>query len=436
MRPPELPWQETEQTTLWDKVVIWLLALCPLLQHYKAVFDNAATVTLVVVLCYFGIKLLCKKQWRIGFILPLLLMSAYEIFNHGISLMVVAREALLAVCFIAAASGVVDLKYFRKVTAYIAMLASALVVIQYICYYVLGFHLQLVPTALLDSSAEQWVKLAQTGRISVTGNVMRFYRPSAFFLEPSHIALYSFPALASVIMAREFGRKHVIAAIMLSAGAVLATSGMGIAMVIGLWGVWLIKHLAGKGGLREKLQRLMKPKSLIWLGAVLAVLFSVYFFVEPFRLSINRIFYSPDGKNAIEGRMGSGIRSVQSLSGFEFWFGKRVWGSVHNRNMAGFFYVFFTQGFVGMLLSYGFYFNSLFRAKGAGFWITAVVIGLSLVTVHTHAAFYMLFYVMIIMGYYPLENDKLMIPNVLYNPMKRLRSCAVGLQNKSKNVRK
>ena len=395
-----LPNEDVGDITVLDKICILLLALSPILQHYKAVFDNAGTMAMIVAYCYFGIRLLRVKRWRFGVVLPLILVSVYKIVNHGTGIKEIAREGLLIAYFIAAASGVINLKYFVKVVTRVAMVASGLLIVQYFCYYVLGFHLQLVPTSLLDDSAEQWILLAQTGRISVTGKMMSFYRPSAFFLEPSHMTLYSFSALAMIVLSEKFDRKHIVSAVLVSAGILLSTSGMGIALVFGIWGIYVFKRLIGEGKPRDQIKRLIRPKTLIWFAAAASIFLALFCLVEPIRMSIIRIFYNSNGKSAIEGRMGTGIIAVRSLSGSEFWFGKQNWGNVHNWNMAGFFYMFYTQGFIGVLLSYVFYICSMFKAKKSSFWIAMILIGLSFVTIQTHAAYYMLFYVMILLSGY------------------------------------
>lgn len=407
-----LPIEEPSDTTVLEKICIVLLALCPLLQHYQGVFQDAGTVVMLLLFIFFGIRLLLKKEWKFAAVLPLIIFSLYEIVNHGVGLMEISREALLLAYFVAAASGAINLRYFEKTVIRIAMLASVLLIVQYICYYVFGFHLQLVITALLNDGAKQWVLLAQTGRISVTGSFTRFYRPSAFFLEPSHVTLYCFAALALIVLSPNMKRSHLASAMLLSLGIVLSTSGMGIALVVGIWGLFLLHRLMGEGSIRERMKKLFSPKSLIWIGAFLAVIVLMYVTVPTIRSSVNRIFInSSGGNNAIEGRMSSGIKAVKDLSGWEFWFGKRDWGKVHQWNMAGFFYTFYTQGFIGMLLSYGFYFYSLFKTKNSHFWIALIVIGLSLITVHTHAAFYMLFYVLVLLGGYDLANDRIQVRN-------------------------
>lgn len=412
--------------TLLDQVASILLVLLPLLQHYKSFFQEASTVLMLVLFCYFGIRLLQAKEWHFQAVLPLIALSLFEVVNHGFGLSEFAREMLLVAYYVTAASRVISLKAFSRAALCIAATASVLIILQYFCYYVLDFHLQLVATSWLKESAEQWILLAQTGRISVSGNWMSIYRPSAFFLEPSHFTLFCFPSLVLVLLNYQASTKRLALAILLSVGIFLTTSGMGIVLVMATWGLFLLHHLMGDGSLTNKLKNLIQPRALLIYGIVLAALVIAYFALPPFRAAINRIFVasSETGKNAIGGRMSTGIKAISGMSGWEIWFGKQHWGNVHKWNMAGFFYTFYTQGLFGTLISYGFYVQCLFRLKGERFWLALMVIGLSFVSLQTHAAFYMLFFVLLLLDGYDETQDKWKINNALSHKFKRKGSDA------------
>lgn len=411
----QLPFSEDKNTSLTQKIFTALLVLCPILQHYKGLFHNAGTTAMSLAFFYFGFLLLQRKNWSFGAVIPLILFSVYEIFNHGVGLFEFGREALLVAYCIAAASGVFDLKYYAKVIVRIATIASVLLFLQYACFYIFGFHLQLVVTSFLNSSAEQWVLLSKTGLIGVTGKPMSFYRPSAFFLEPSHLTLFCFPALAMIIFSPNFNRKHIVSAVLISLGIVLSTSGMGIALVFGFWSLYFLIKLSGKGSFWERTKHLFKPKNLIWLSLIIVSVVLLYFVFDPFRMSINRVLGIGVRQSAFAGRMGTGIKALGDLSGIEFFFGKQNWGDVHKWNMPGFFYTFYTQGFIGMLLSYGFYFLCLFKTKGPYFWISLALVGLSFITIHTHAAYYMLFYSLLLLDGLMPPNDHIQVRNIAYS---------------------
>ena len=398
-----------------DKICAVLLVLCPILQYYDGIVIEVSAVILVLLLPYFGIRLLLSKVWVFGAVLPLILLSLYEILNHGTSIMEVAREALLVVYFIAAASGVIDLKFFIKSAVIVALSASGLIVIQYFCYYILNFHLQLVPTSLLDPSAAQWIRLAQTGRISVSGNWMSFYRPSAFFLEPSHMTLYFMPLLIVLLFSKQFDPKKIIIVAILCLGVILSTSGMGIMLVMCIWCLYLFLRMTdGATSIKGRIKKLFAPKNLIYILVLLVILIIAYFTVEPFRMSVNRIFVnSSNGNNAITGRTRTGFRMIKTLKGWEFLIGKHHWGGVSRYNMTGFSYPFYTQGLIGLLLSYAFYVLSVLKARTPYRLLAFVILGLSFFTLHTNAAYYMLYYVLILLFGYDKKSDKFVVGNNL-----------------------
>ena len=402
------------KTEIVDRIFTLWLVLCPILQHYKSFYQDASTISLIIMLIYFGIKLLLEKEWHIGIVLPLIALGLYKVIDHGTDVTEIGREALLIVYFLAAASGAVNLKFYVKAAVIVASAAAVLIIVQYFCYYVLGFHLQLVATELLKSRAEQWIMLAQTGKISVSGNEMRFYRPSAFFLEPSHLTIYTFPCLAVTLISPKPDKKRVVFSVLLTLSLVLSTSGMGIALAAGIWVVAIFAPLLRGKSFKEKLKALFSAKVMLRILPVIAVVVLAYIFVRPLRLAVNRIFVNDSGgKNAIMARMGTGIKSVQMLEGVkEVLFGKAEWGKVSDWNMSGFFYTVYTHGFVGMIISYVFYVRSLFKVKYAYFWIGIIILVLSFVTLHTHAAFYMMYYVFFLMSGYP-KDYRLVIPNKL-----------------------
>ena len=64
-------------------------------------------------------------------------------------------------------------------------------------------------------------------------------------------------------------------------------------------------------------------------------------------------------------------------------------------------------GIIGMLLSYVFYVSCAVFSKGAYRWMAIIILGISLVSAHTHGTFYMLFYVfMLIDGMVPKLSKK------------------------------
>lgn len=464
-------------TNVADMIVSFLLVISPLLQHYKGVAVNAGILVLVLCMPYVCIKLLfCFRQLQLKntlFALPLVLFQMFRVFAHGTSFMELAHAAVLSGYFIAIALGGINLKYVARSAYLVAMAAGIGIIIQSICYYVFHFHLQLVATQLLLEESNAWVRLAETGIIGVTGTASAFYRPSAFFLEPSHMFLYFVPNLFLLLLTPEMNWMKRISATILSVGLILSTSGMGIALVVGAW-LLQFGFSNGKENLLCFKYLFSKKNILRCIAFVLA--FVIIAFCLPFlRYSILRIFVGGqavnamiateeaekaaeqaqialqeqeniekpterdpvqgetidvlaeaeklakekaeaaaeaeklaqenEGSTAVSGRIERALSLIRyRMSGSQYLIG--VSDSVENVkfNLPGFFSTMYKYGVVGTLLSYIFYLSCAIFAKGSTRWTAIIILGVSLVSAHTHGTFYMLFYVLMLMdGIVPKE---------------------------------
>lgn len=452
----------SENTNIMDLLVSLLLVISPLLQHYKGVAVNAGIVVLVLCLPYVCLKLLFR--WRslrfsnVLIVLPLVLFQIFRVLDHGTTLMEFAHGAVLCGYFIAISLGGINLKYIARWAYVVAMAAGICILIQSICYYVFGFHLQVVATDLLLEESSAWVKLAQTGIIGVNGKASAFYRPSAFFLEPSHMFLYFVPNLFLLLLTREMNWVKRISAGVLSVGLILSTSGMGIALVVGVW----LLHL-GFGNGKENLLRIkhLFNKRNILRCVAFVLIFVVIAFCLPFlRYSILRIFVGSRkvnamiaaeearkasevaaqleeqkksqgteeieeavseaekiaqekleaaqeaeklaqenaGSTAVSGRIERAVSLIRyKMSGKQYLIGVSDSTDHVKFNLPGFFATMYKYGIIGTLLSYVFYLCCALFAKGAYRWMAIIILGISFLSAHTHGTFYMLFYVLMLM---------------------------------------
>ena len=390
-----------------DWILAFVLAICPILQHYKGLFMDASSMLVVLISPLIILKIVSKKRIWVIPLIPLALYSFYLSLIHGLDLFTLGREALLLVFFIAALNEGIDTQRMLRISVKIAVLACVCEIVQYLSYYIFGMHIQMVPTGMLLDTAEQWIQLAQTGRISVTGSIMKIYRPSAFFLEPSHLAIYCTPALAITLLSGKNNKRKMISAIIITLGILLSTSGLGIGVVTLLWSVYGLfyfdKNIEHK---KIKLRDIFQPRSIIFVSIFFIIFVVLYSTVGVFRSSVNHIFIGTDGKSAIQGRTTTGIRSLQMLSGRNLLIGMGDAMSIADWTMPGFFYNMFKYGLVGCLLSYIFYFKSLFILRRGHFWLTVIVIIFSFFTVHTFAAFYRMYYIIMILHGYKMYSPK------------------------------
>lgn len=425
MSEADLLRKRTDTFSVLDAVCAVLLALCPLLQNYEGLLVDARATVLVLLTPYILIRFWNHNQIKWLLIAPMLIFAVYKVLVGGISIMTLGREGMACLFLLAAASGIIDIKTFIRAITVISLIASALIVVQYVCYYVFDFHLQLVPTSLFLESSQKWVGLAETGRISILGNPMKMYRPSSFFLEPAHMAIYCTPSVLLLLITPGVNRLRIALASMITLGVLASTSGIGIALCVGIWvlylafylgedkeskplgiGKWKIKGFTIKPfewkGIPCGKRRLLafrfkgvtiRPINIVFILSMVVVLVCGYLFVDVFRNSVNRVLFpEPGGYNAISGRTNSGIVALSRMHGIDWLFGKQVPGPEAKWYMSAFFETTYKYGLIGFVLSYIFYVVSLIQLKRQHFWMALMILGLSLFSVHTHGSAYLLFY--------------------------------------------
>lgn len=376
-----------------EKICVFLLAMCPILQHYIGLFVNASISLTLIMLPYVAIKLLHAgkfKMSRLSLVIPLILLFFYEVAAHSTSVTELGQAVVFSLYFLAIAAGCLNTEYFVKAITVVSVVASLCIIIQYFCYYILGFHLQLVPTRLLLAKSEQWVLLAQTGRVSVTGKPIRFYRPSAFFLEPSHMFIYMFTPLLINLLSNNITKKQLRISILLTIGMICSTSGMGIAAAAGAWLLYLGKN--SKKNSRLDIRKFFRPRSALILLILIVFAVCLFLFVPFFRNSVLRVISSgSDYKNAVSGRVTGGLSVLNKLKGAKLFLG--VADNTHGLdvNLSGFAEEMYKYGIIGTFISYLFYLQGLFRLKNQYFWVAALAIIMSFFSQHSHSSFFMLY---------------------------------------------
>ena len=395
-----------------DSIILFFVALAPILQHYRGIVVNPSLgiTYLFAIIALF--RLFSHKICiNIGFLF-LFIYSLYASFIHGINFTYLMREMSQVAVFLAVINGLFDIKKLLKYCRYIAVTATALIILQYFCFYILGFHLQLVAIPLLNPSNEQWFGLIRTGMIGVTGKRLAFYRPSAFFLEPSHFAIFCIPVITTTLFSRTGDEKRErMIALFISLGVLLSTSGMGIGALVFCWGTYLGFFYGQKGKARTiHLRNLLNTRSIFLIVAMLILLIVLYLGVPFVRQSVQRIFFAGGNSSltAIEGRTITGRRSLTMLQGMRNLIGFGDIYDISNWNMAAFFFVTFRFGWIGTVLFYSFYVYSAFKIRREAQMMTIIFLMLSFFTVHMFGAYYKMYYTMIILnGYVQLRQERL-----------------------------
>lgn len=385
-------------------ILLALMALTPILQHYEGILVNPS---LAITAGTAMIALVWLLGRRIKVSTGFVLLAAYGVYAsliHGIEVTHFLREMVQLVIYLAVLNGFFDMMKLRKYCCIIAVIATVLIILQYFCFYILGFHLQLVAIPLLKSTNSQWFELIRTGMVGVNGKRLSFYRPSAFFLEPSHFAIYCIPVIVTTLFSRTGDTtKQRLVALFISVGVFLSTSGMGIGVIAACWALYLLFFYGEKGRARTiRLSKLVDPRSVALFAVLLVVMVALYAFVPVFQKSVSRIFNLQGiyKTSAIAGRTTTGARSLRMLSGIQTLIGMGNKYDIADWNMAAFFFVTFKFGWIGTVLFYSFYFYSLFKVKREALVMIIIFLPLSFFTVHMFGAYYKMFYTMIILfGY-------------------------------------
>ena len=310
----------------WQNIASFLLAMTPFFRNYRLPFFNInfatfwfLTITLIALFNRVQKKGL-SLSWRSkSAALPVIIcMTSYMLLEYylidirkigscetagnyfGLMLYVVEIWGLFFVfhdCRIREA--------FKIHTVRIAIVMSFVIYIQYILYYCFGMELSkrfLFPfSGLYESSVADHI-----GQMRTVFDGL--FRPSAFFLEPSHFAAYSVIALGIVL----FEVKSKKICFFLTSAVVLSTSGLGIAATLLLWGIKA--YLSMKSLNSRKMANVLGFSLLAML-----VIIVLYYTVDIVRQAINRVLISGE-QNAFSGRLWTSS-FIDRLSGANVYWG-------------------------------------------------------------------------------------------------------------------
>ena len=397
-----------EKSKPGDMILAALLALCPLLQHYKGPVFNMAITVLVLATPYIALRMLSKwKDIKLEKFLIVLIPVIYQLFrivNHGTTVTEFGQSTVFIAFLLALALECIDVHTLVRFSRLVCFAAALCLIAQYICFYIFGFHLQLVVTSWLLPSAEQWILGAQTGLAGVTGKLNDFYRPSAFFLEPSHVYIYTFPHLFILLFGRGSAWKTVAPAALLTVGMILTTSGMAIAIVACAWVVFFLLYNEKDGSFSTK--NIFRLRNVVAVGILLAVFVILVITVPTVQRTVNRIFNSKTGITAISGRVTEAIKRLKRMTWQEWIIGIADTNADFRFNLPGALDAIYRHGLIGCVLSFEFYGKSVFKQKLQYFMVAIVIIATSFFSAHTHSTVGMLYYTFILMcGFRSADED-------------------------------
>lgn len=393
----------SENTAPGDKICALVFALAPILQHYKGIVENAGFTVLILITPILFLRTIKNMDSgvvsRKNFfaIIPLIIFYFYTIIVRDFNFMRLGYVLLLSWIFICVANGCINISYFFKYVTRIAILATIAIIIQFIYHNVFGRTIDFRPLSWLVSQNVIWVRTAAN-----YGAAGYLYRPSGFFLEPSHFFLYSFPIITVLLLSVNRNKKDLRTAIFLSLGLLLTTSGMGIVVLAGLWTLYFLIYKRASDYSVSSIVNQISVRSVIIVVLLVIGFYLSYRLIPIVQNIVDRFLTEDQTTNAIDGRVRLVSDYVKGITGRAVWFGTPVSElETLDFNVPGFFATYIKFGILGLVFSYWFYIQGIFKLKGPYFWLTLIIVVISYFTAHTHGTFYMLYFVIFLMnGYY------------------------------------
>lgn len=402
-------WSINDIDIILEYIVATVLVISPVFQHYVGPLFNAGYTALAIGLPLILLLFLLRFQ-RItiqtdSFIAVALVFVyyLYHVIDHGFSMGALAKCIILVMYLIAIVCRFVRIETIVKVASAIALTNLLCLMAQYICFYVLKYKLQFVNASKLLDSSSRWLK-----RVSTTSISDVFYRPSALFLEPSHVFLFTFPVALYHLFGVDANKKSHLIGILLIVSILLSTSGMGLAFSIFALTVYFVMYKNTKYK-KGSIKNFFTPKAFFIICAGMILLIILYNNVDIVYKSIVRIVSTDyKGYNALSGRTAKGDALLEGLQGFEFIFGISDAMGELGTAISGYQGEFWKYGIIGIIISYGYYAFCMIKSKASNYlYMCLLLIGISFFCGHTHREFYVLYFSSFIINGVSLQKNYL-----------------------------
>lgn len=359
------------------------LALLPMIMMYRVpVIGLGVSTTLIAIGMIYAFAVIARMhkfiQWKV--VSPFLIYLLYVMTKSTL----VYTLIYIAIGFhiIALSTGALDVKALKRYVEKIAMLAAIGTIVQMMIHIILGVHLPMIISSLCLSDLDYYSKAIATG----VSRHSTMYRPSAFFLEPAHLTMYCIVALNTYLFQEKPDYKK---AIIVSAGILTTTSGMGIVLTAITWVIFPL--LYGNGVDFTKIKRIVGMT--LFLFASFAILHRTPFFQSSLARIAGPVEYSSTQYNAIWGRTANWKVYIDPLSGNELRFGKGISAIPAGVYFTGLMTIVYSYGIVGTVLLYASLLWLIFRCKNMPYKLVTVIYGVMLSMADLAGLINIMFYV-------------------------------------------
>ncbi len=309
-----------------------VVGVLPVVMCFKIPIVNIGLSTALI--CLFVVFAVSKI--KIGYNVTLkIVITAVIVYLISRSLLAPFNVVLLLIVYIhliGFSNGTVDSRITRRTIELVSYVSSYIVIVQTLLYYVFGIRSTLLVEALLIDENKYYV----ANQVMASG----MYRPSAFFLEPSHFAEYCCIGLLSILFPEKNRKSNKMWAIVIALGCLCTTSGIGIGLCLGVFIANMIFSQRKKGA------RLSYIISCLVVGAVVAFLLMRIPFVQT---ALQRVVGDVDGYNAIWGRTLYWDQFIGTMSPIKKFFGYGYWNRP-TEYMTGAMLLIYCYGYVGVAL--------------------------------------------------------------------------------------
>ena len=291
-----------------------IIALLPFIYLYRidAIQVNCGLICILLIALYGLIKMVATRKGFREFPGIIIITIVYLVFNSlvetGVRELGIFMIGLLPTLWLYD-QDLVDVSTLKKAISVIAAVSAIVVIMQSIAYYLFGIvsdNRVLLPFASMLEDKYYFETSMFQGSL---------FRPSGFFLEPSHFIQYSVAAIACLQFDEDNlnGAKISKLAILISIGCILTTSGMGIVLVPCIWAYFAVSI---RGFSSRKLRIIVS--GIIVVAIAFLLLSSTTFF----GLAIDRILGTGTStETSYAGRMYTSY-FLNELNGVEKWIGR------------------------------------------------------------------------------------------------------------------
>ena len=235
-----------------------------------------------------------------------------------------------------------DKTIFRKSIVLLGIISSLYLLLQYFFYYSFGIIL-LGRIPGLNIHLSEYSELDYNYLFSFT------FRPFSFFLEPASFCQFMVVPLTVIVFDREIKIKNsikTIISILFAFSMIMSTSGQGIFYIAVIFSIAIFKNFKGY-------------KKIILILVVLISVILLFKYNSQFQYSVNRLLVNQDAQNA---RFGS-YKYLLDMDLIHLVFGNGYGLTPENQYLAGFPYVVYGTGIIGLVLVLIIYFRYFYNVK-------------------------------------------------------------------------